>query len=88
MKRVILRQHCRLSVYESDGQLDIMFNNAGIALGGYFEDLPFEKTRDMIDINLVGVLNGFHAAIPYLKGTEARSVSVPPLPQQSTAPQK
>ena len=52
---------------ESDGQLDIMFNNAGIALGGYFEDLPFEKTRDMIDINLVGVLNGFHAAIPYLK---------------------
>ena len=55
---------------ESDGQLDIMFNNAGIAVGGYFEDLPFEKTRDMIDINLVGVLNGFHAAIPYLKQTE------------------
>jgi NAD(P)-dependent dehydrogenase (short-subunit alcohol dehydrogenase family) len=55
---------------ESDGQLDIMFNNAGIAIGGYFEDLPFEKTRDMIDINLVGVLNGFHAAIPYLKRTE------------------
>ena len=47
-----------------------MFNNAGIAVGGYFEDLPFEKTRDMIDINLVGVLNGFHAAIPYLKRTE------------------
>lgn len=55
---------------ESDGQLDIMFNNAGIAIGGYFEDLPFGKTRQMIDINLVGVLNGFYAAIPYLKRTE------------------
>ena len=44
---------------EGDGQLDIMFNNAGIAVGGYFEDLPFEKTRDMIDINLVGVLMVF-----------------------------
>lgn len=55
---------------DNGGQLDIMFNNAGIAIGGYFEDLPFEKTRDMIDINLVGVLNGFYAAIPYLKLTE------------------
>ena len=43
-----------------------MFNNAGIAIGGYFEDVPFEKTLDMIDINLMGVLNGFYAAIPYL----------------------
>ena len=55
---------------QGSGQLDIMFNNAGIAIGGYFEDLPFEKTRDMVDINLMGVLNGFHAAIPYLKNTE------------------
>ena len=55
---------------QSSGRLDIMFNNAGIAIGGYFEDLPMQKTRDMIDINLVGVLNGFHASIPYLKNTD------------------
>lgn len=55
---------------QSSGRLDIMFNNAGIAIGGYFEDLPFQKTRDMVDINLVGVLNGFHASIPFLKNTD------------------
>lgn len=55
---------------QSGGRLDVMFNNAGIAIGGYFEDLPFEKTRDMVDINLMGVLNGFRASIPYLKNTE------------------
>ena len=60
-----LRTFCE----EVGGRLDIMFNNAGIAIGGYFEDVPFEKTRDMVDINLMGVLNGFHVSIPYLKNT-------------------
>lgn len=55
---------------ETNDRLDIMFNNAGVAIGGYFEDVPFEKTLDMIDINLMGVLNGFYAAIPYLKNTK------------------
>jgi NADP-dependent 3-hydroxy acid dehydrogenase YdfG len=60
---------------QSSGRLDIMFNNAGIAIGGYFEDLPLQKTRDMVDINLMGVLNGFHASIPFLKTLTALSAS-------------
>lgn len=55
---------------QTDGRLDIMFNNAGITVGGYFDDVPFEKTMDIVNINLVGVLNGTHAAIPLLKQTE------------------
>lgn len=54
----------------TNGKLDLMFNNAGIAAGGFFDEIPFEKTLDMVNINLVGVLNGTHAAIPYLKETE------------------
>ena len=54
---------------ESDRRLDVMFNNAGIAVAGFFEDVPFDKTRDMVDVNLMGVLNGIHAAIPLLKRT-------------------
>ena len=54
----------------ANGALDIMFNNAGIATGGYFEDVPYEKTVDMVNVNLVGVLNGFYAAIPYLRKAE------------------
>ena len=54
----------------TNGHLDLMFNNAGITVGGYFDDVPFDKIMDMVNINLVGVLNGVHAAIPLLKQTE------------------
>ena len=55
---------------QTDGHLDIMFNNAGIAVGGYFDEVPFDKIMDMVNINLVGVLNGIYAAIPLLKQTD------------------
>lgn len=53
----------------SNNRLDIMFNNAGIAVGGYLDELPFEKVVDTVNINLLGVLNGIHAAISLLKNT-------------------
>ncbi|MGA8259878.1 MAG: SDR family oxidoreductase [Arenicellales bacterium] len=53
----------------TDGRLDILYNNAGIGATGYFEDIPFEKTLDVVRVNLIGVLNGIHAALPLLKQT-------------------
>ena len=55
---------------QTDGHLDVMFNNAGITVGGYFDEVPFDKIIDIVNINLIGVLNGTHAAIPLLKRTE------------------
>ena len=54
---------------QTNGKLDIMFNNAGIGITGFFEDIPYEETRRMIDVNVVGVVNGIYAAIPLLKAT-------------------
>ena len=54
---------------ESGQRLDVMFNNAGIAIGGFLDDVPFETIRNMVDVNLMGVLNGVHAAIPLLACT-------------------
>ena len=51
------------------GRLDLLFNNAGIAFGGMFDDVPFEKSVATVEVNLIGVLNGIHAAIPLLKDT-------------------
>lgn len=53
----------------SGGRLDLMFNNAGIAVGGYLDEVPFDTVVATVNINLIGVLNGIHAAIPYLKTT-------------------
>ncbi len=51
-------------------RLDILFNNAGIAIFGLLDELPFEKVVDTVNVNLLGVLNGIHAAIPFLAKTE------------------
>ena len=51
------------------GTLDLLFNNAGIGAAGFFEDLPFEKSLQIVQVNFIGVLNGIHAALPLLKNT-------------------
>lgn len=52
------------------GRMDVLFNNAGIGRSGFFEDVPFEETLRVVDVNLRGVLNGIHAALPMLKQTK------------------
>jgi NAD(P)-dependent dehydrogenase (short-subunit alcohol dehydrogenase family) len=51
------------------GRLDLLFNNAGIGHGGWFEDVPYEAALQVVQVNLVGVLNGIYAALPLLKNT-------------------
>ncbi|HZP13003.1 MAG TPA: SDR family oxidoreductase [Nevskiaceae bacterium] len=58
-------------------RLDVLFNCAGILSVGNFEDIPLARHHLIVDINLKGVLNGFHCALPYLKQTRgARVVSM------------
>ncbi len=44
------------------GQIDFVFNNAGIGMGGEFCDMTPEHWRRIIDINLMGVIHGTDAA--------------------------
>ena len=53
----------------TDGKMDILFNNAGIAEGGFFEDQPYESHLKVININFIGVINGIYSAIQLLKNT-------------------
>jgi Short-chain alcohol dehydrogenase of unknown specificity len=46
----------------SNNKLDILFNNAGIAEGGFFEDQPYENHLRVVNINLFGVINGIYSA--------------------------
>jgi NAD(P)-dependent dehydrogenase (short-subunit alcohol dehydrogenase family) len=54
---------------ETGGRLDLLFNNAGIGAAGFFEHIPIEESLKVIDVNLVGVINGIYAALPLLKST-------------------
>jgi NAD(P)-dependent dehydrogenase (short-subunit alcohol dehydrogenase family) len=44
------------------GRLDYMFNNAGIAVGGAFSLNSIDDWNRIIDVNLLGVINGVQAA--------------------------
>ncbi len=53
----------------SGGRLDLLFNNAGIGRAGRFDEQRFEDILRVVNVNLVGVLNGIHLAAPLLKAT-------------------
>jgi len=53
----------------SGGRLDILFNNAGIGGGGWIDDIPYEVALRIVQVNVIGVLNGIYAALPLLKRT-------------------
>lgn len=48
------------------GQLDYLFNNAGIAISGETDELGEDAWRRIIDINLMGVVHGVRAAYPLM----------------------
>jgi len=49
------------------GNIDVWINNAGVLAAGAFEDTPIEIHRKVIDINLMGYVNGAHAVLPFFK---------------------
>lgn len=50
---------------EQDG-LDAIFNCAGILEMRAFADTTPTRLKDIVDVNVIGVINGIHAAIPWL----------------------
>ena len=51
------------------GRLDLMFNNAGIAVAGLFDEIAWEDIVRVVNVNLLGVMLGVRAAIGLLKVT-------------------
>ncbi len=56
------------------GRLDVLVNNAGIAKFGPFEANSPALHAKTVDVNINGVVNGFHAALPHLKQTPGSHV--------------
>jgi NAD(P)-dependent dehydrogenase (short-subunit alcohol dehydrogenase family) len=49
-----------------EGRLDLLFDNAGIAIGGDLLDMTAEHWRRIVDVNLWGVVHGIRAAYPIM----------------------
>lgn len=49
------------------GSVDVLINNAGVAVGGAFEDLTQDEIRWVMEINFFGVQNVTRAVIPLMR---------------------
>lgn len=66
-----------LTEFTGDSGLDVMFNCAGILEMQRFADCALDRMHKIIDVNVNGVINGIHHALPALqKGTDTRIITM------------
>lgn len=68
--------HAFDAVRASGVPLHGLLNNAGIALGGPLEHLPLADLRRQLEVNVVGTIAVTQAAIPLLRETRGRIVTI------------
>lgn len=61
-------------VAERFGRLDLLVNNAGVALGGRFEETHLDDFEWVLDVNLRAVVRMCHAFLPMLKERPAAQI--------------
>ena len=54
-------------VLEDYGRLDMLFNVAGVGVGAPFQNTTTGEYREMVDINILGLLYAINAALPAMK---------------------
>jgi NAD(P)-dependent dehydrogenase (short-subunit alcohol dehydrogenase family) len=59
-------EHAVARAHGDTGRLDLLFNNAGIGVGGLVEELTLAHWERALDVNLRGVVHGVRAAYPLM----------------------
>jgi len=64
------------AIYEKEGRLDLLVNNAGFGISGAIEFTSVEDVRHLFDVDFLGPLCCIQLALPYLRESRGRIVNV------------
>ncbi len=54
-------------ILKDQGKIEVLINNAGFGVGGFFEDLTDRDIRQQFEVNFFGVLNCLREVIPSMR---------------------
>ncbi len=63
-------------VYENEGRIDVIINNAGLGVSGAIEYSTDEELSKIINLNVIGLVNVCKASIPYLRKTKGKIINI------------
>ena len=60
------------TIEKQDSRLDVLINNAGYGIGGFFEDLSEDEIRSQFETNFFGVQKVTRSALPLMRATASK----------------
>ncbi|MFA5470549.1 MAG: SDR family oxidoreductase [Acholeplasmataceae bacterium] len=61
-------------IFDIEGHIDCLINNAGMGISGSIEDTSLEDARYIMDVNFMGVFHSTKAMVPFLRQSNAAKI--------------
>ena len=69
-----LMQSIAEDIYKKEGQIDVLYNNAGFGISGAIEFTEKERVEKIFDVNIIAHIDMCKIYIPYLRETKGKII--------------